>query len=198
MNCQDFNGRLYEYLDGALSAESEAAAREHLRECCGCRRALLQEETAAAAIRHALDQATAGLKLNAAALREPLATLSISQFGRPIAPLLGERAGVRGNAAWLRALQCLVASPFRTIGAVVAVLGLLFLVLGLPVHHRAAQPSAPQAAAEAIPGTCVINVPIQVTTHSFERQGNTVVDAVAMSMAVVHAQFPYPTARPGR
>jgi anti-sigma factor RsiW len=171
MNCADFNDRLYEYLDGTLDSESQAAAREHLRQCGDCRRVLSQEQAAAQSIQRSLERATAGLSLRAATLRAARAARE-----SPVPAQL-----------WLRPWQWFMVSSFRPAGAALACLALL--ILGMQVYRHAAERSAPQAAAQAAPGSCAIDVPFQATVHLFRTQGDAVVDAIAPSAAVGRARF---------
>jgi mycothiol system anti-sigma-R factor len=51
--CPEAHGRLYEYLDGELSAVEEAAVRRHLWRCEACARRFRFEEELLATIRQA-------------------------------------------------------------------------------------------------------------------------------------------------
>jgi anti-sigma-K factor RskA len=44
MNCRYFQNRLYEYVEGTLSAEALAAADKHLALCSACRQAVRKEQ----------------------------------------------------------------------------------------------------------------------------------------------------------
>jgi len=44
MNCRKFQSRLYEYVEGSLSAGKQAAADEHLAQCHSCRHSVQQEQ----------------------------------------------------------------------------------------------------------------------------------------------------------
>jgi hypothetical protein len=47
MNCRQFHDLLYEYVEGSLSAETQAAAGEHVAGCHGCRQAVRHEQQCA-------------------------------------------------------------------------------------------------------------------------------------------------------
>jgi anti-sigma factor RsiW len=175
MNCQDLQDRLHEYLDETLDADTQAAAREHLRQCGDCRRALLREETVAQSIRRSLDRATAGLSLRPEMQRNILKALK----PKPAA-----------SNAWVLAWQSFIAMPIRPIGAGAALLSVLLLALGIQFYRPATETPAPQAATQPGPDICVIDVPIQTETHMFRRQDHTVVDAIAPSVSMAHARFP--------
>src|SRR5882757_2476132 len=82
MNCQEFNERLYEYLDEALPTDVEAAAREHLQLCEDCRRALGREKVMAQSIESSLNLATARLSVGPELLRR----IVEAPQARPMAP----------------------------------------------------------------------------------------------------------------
>jgi hypothetical protein len=63
MNCRRFQNRLYEYVDGTLSARAQAAANKHLAQCSACRQALHQEQQVAQFLSDGLRQGTGTLCL---------------------------------------------------------------------------------------------------------------------------------------
>jgi anti-sigma factor RsiW len=167
MNCQQFNDSLYDYLDGTLSSEIQQAACDHLRACPDCQRALEQEQAAAQFLNRSLARATAGL--------------CFREVPVPSAQPVGERR------SFLEAVRFW----FRSHAWSAAAASLAILAVAVFVFRPARQPSVPERAQlnpSAVPGLCVINVPIQITTHSFRQQDNTVVDTLAASVA--YARFP--------
>jgi Putative zinc-finger len=174
MNCQDFNNCLDEYLDKILGAADQAAAREHLRQCAACRRALHREETAARSIRRSLDRATAGLWLR-------------PETRRAILKEAASRATL--SSAWKRAWQWYIASPLRPAAAGAALLAVLLLLIGIPLLHRSRNDSR-QTIAGSAGDNCVIDVPIQTHTRIFRLEKGTVQDAMDLGVAVGRARFP--------
>lgn len=73
MNCRRFQNRLYEYVDGTLSARAQAAANKHLARCSACRQALHQEQQVAQFLSDGLRQGTGTLCLRPEIARRILA-----------------------------------------------------------------------------------------------------------------------------
>lgn len=180
MNCQDCNDKWYEYLDETLDVDTQAAMREHLRQCEDCRRALRREEILAKSIRHSLDRAVAGLSL----LPETRRTVLQSLASNPVS-----------SNALMRAWRRVMLFPIRTIGAGAALLVGLLLVLALLFHRRAADEPNPESTARTGQGTCVIDVPIQSQTRVFRRQNNTILDGMVAGVSVSHARILHYTER---
>jgi hypothetical protein len=63
MKCEIFNDRLPEYLDESLPQPEQVAAREHVRTCGTCQRALALEVALAKFIRISFDREVQGLSL---------------------------------------------------------------------------------------------------------------------------------------
>ncbi len=64
MNCQRFQNRLHEYVEGTLSAGTQAAADRHLARCIACRQAVDQEQQLAQILSERLRQGTETLALH--------------------------------------------------------------------------------------------------------------------------------------
>lgn len=175
MKCQEFNERLYDYLDEALPGDVQARAREHLSECRDCRRALQREQAVAHSIQQSLGHATA--------------RLFISPEGRR--RILGAwKSGPVPTHAWSLAWRWFNSKSFRFGGAGAALLGaLLLLFLGFRTHRETAASSGSSATVEARQPTWVIDVPIQTQTHVSRQEGVVVIDAIASSVAVGHARL---------
>jgi len=58
MNCKSFQERLYDYLDGNLSAASRAAAEKHAAQCNPCREAVRRERQLAQFLSLRLEEIT--------------------------------------------------------------------------------------------------------------------------------------------
>ncbi len=174
MNCEMFNGLLYEYLDETLDCELKAAAREHLGQCDACRRAFLREQALAKSMSQTLDRATAGLSVRPGMRQSVLRALELKP-----AP----------SNPWSRAWQSFISIRLRPAGAVATFLGVLLLFLGVHFYRQTAKDSPAHAIAQT--GRCawVINVPMQTQTHVFRRQDNTIEDAFASGTSVGHAGF---------
>lgn len=167
MNCLQFNDSLYDYLDGTLGSEIQQAACQHLSACPDCQRALEQERAAAQFLNRSLARAAAGLAFRGVSF--------------PSAQPVGGRRPLREAVRfWFGAHAWSVAA------ATLAILAVTIFVL-LPARHPSV-PARAQLNPSAAPGLCVIDVPIQVTTHSFRQQDSTVIDTLATSVA--YARFP--------
>jgi hypothetical protein len=90
---------------------------------------------------------------------------------------------------WLHTCQNLIGTAVRPARASAALLCLLFLFFGVQFYRRTANDSPPKTTAQASQYSWVIHVPIPAQTHVFQHQNNTVVDAIAASVAVGHAVF---------
>jgi len=217
MNCQDFQDNLYDYLDETLNAARQAAAREHLRQCENCRHALAREKAVAQAIRHSLEQATAGLSLRPEVGRNVLQALETeTALGQNPSALCGqEKSGIRSPKAPATSValgsdaadvgeprgrtvlrrpvsdffQWLLATPLHLAGASAALLGLLLLVCVGPLRRQVQTHSDSQAVGRAGFQTCVIDVPMRSQIHIFRREGDAVVDGLVETEAVGYARF---------
>jgi hypothetical protein len=177
MNCQEFNDRLYDYVDETLGSEAQAAAREHLRQCGECRRAVMREKAVARSIRHSLDRATAGLSIRPEMLRNVLTA--------------SESKAIRTNIL-VQIWEWFISKPLRPVGAGAALLGALVLMAGLQARRPPTENSASRAVTEARQNAWVIDVPIQTQIHVFRRQNGTVIDAITPSVVFGHARFLQP------
>jgi hypothetical protein len=173
MNCDEFNDRLLEFLDESLDAGVQDSAREHLRECGDCRRAVQREQATAESIRHSLERAAANISLRPEARRNILRALE----SQP-APAYN----------WLRAW--LFSVPVRLIGAGAALTALVLLLRGISLNHRMAERPAPTLAAQSDQNIRTIDVPGQTPTHVFRWENDSVVDMIIPGATVGYAQIP--------
>jgi anti-sigma-K factor RskA len=74
MNCQRFQDRLYEYVEGVLSTDERAAAETHLAQCGACRQAVHRERQLAQFLSDRLQQGTESLALRPDVRRRILKT----------------------------------------------------------------------------------------------------------------------------
>ena len=170
MNCKTFHGLLYDYLDEAMDAEVEAAARQRLELCDACRNAFLREQAISNSMRKSLNEATACLSVRPGMRQNVLKALE----SKP-APL----------SAWLDALRSFIA--VRPAGAVAALLGVALLLLCMRLYRQAPNHAARTSVAQTGHSPCVINVPLLTRTHVFRLQGNAVVDSIVDEPGIADA-----------
>jgi len=97
MNCRRFQNRLHEYVDGTLSAGTQAAAVKHLARCAACRQAVGQEQQLAQFLSNRLRQGTDTHMLHPQIRRRLLTAIKsipapdgesvvclLNRFGRPL------------------------------------------------------------------------------------------------------------------
>jgi predicted anti-sigma-YlaC factor YlaD len=174
MNCQEFQDRLYDYVDDTLGSDVQARVREHLRSCGDCRRALLCERAVAQSISHSLNRATGNLSARPEMLRNVLEAWE----SRPIL-----------SNGWMRAWRWFISNPVQPVSAGAALLAALVLFVGLSAVHQHAADSVSQGVAKPPQITWIIDVPIQTQTHLSRLQNGVVIDAIALGVAIDHARF---------
>lgn len=174
MNCENFNDRLPEYLEGALSTAEEAAAGEHVQKCEACQQALAQQEALAKSIRLSFHRETQRLSLRPETKRNILNAVKQPEFP----PTAWENiqaffAVLRRHSAWAgTVLLCLV-----------------LLISGRRFYLDWTKHSSAQATVTGDRITYVIDVPMQTEMRFYRRQNNTVVDAVVTEISVIDASF---------
>ncbi len=174
MNCEDFNDRLPEFLEDALSTADQAAAREHVQKCVACQQALAQQEALAKTIRLSFHRETQRLSLRPETKRNILNTLKRPKF----AP-----------TAWER-VQTFCAVLWRHPGwAGTVLLCLALLISGGRLYLDSAKLSSAQATVKDDRITYDIDIPIQTEMHVYHRQNNMVVDAVVTEISAIDASF---------
>jgi predicted anti-sigma-YlaC factor YlaD len=177
MNCQEFNERLYEYLDGTLPTDVEAAAREHLQLCEDCRHALSREKVMARSIESSLNLATARLSMG-------------PELRRRIIEAPRARPTARGIVSLIR--EWFALKSIRIAGAAAAVLAAVLLFVGLQNHRHPAANSPRPVVPNNNREIYVVDVPFHTQTHLLQQQDGNVVDAIASSAAVGHALLSEP------
>jgi anti-sigma factor RsiW len=101
MNCRHFQNRLYEYVEGSLSAGTQAAADKHLVACSACRQVVRQEQQRAQFLFDRLRQDTESLALRPEVRRRILASPAPAPVQNPIIDLWNRFAWPLGLAASL-------------------------------------------------------------------------------------------------
>jgi anti-sigma factor RsiW len=174
MNCEDFNDKLPEFLDGLLSAPEQTATREHLQQCLCCQKSWRHQAVLAKSIRLAFKQETDGLSLNPETRRN---ILNACNQREP------RRKASDGVLAWLAAI-------WRRSAWTGAVLFLLLLLIfrGVLYDRPTTAPALPSATAPPRK-LCVIDVPIKTKIHVSRTEKNMMVDAVIPSVMVAQATF---------
>ncbi len=173
MNCDDFNDKLPEYLDGTLTASEQATASEHARECAACQKTLARQESLAKAIRVSLQCETGKLSLGAEARRKILAATT-----RKPEPAVWE-----SFRAWFAATRR------RMVLAGIAGLCFLLLISGGYLYLHSKNNSGREIATNDDRYTYVVDVPVRAEMYVFRTQGDTVVDAVITETGVADASF---------
>ncbi|HXC37210.1 MAG TPA: zf-HC2 domain-containing protein [Candidatus Acidoferrales bacterium] len=177
MNCRQFQDKLFEYVDGTLSASELAAAQRHLSGCSACRKPVQEEQQRAQALSTRLRQSSESLTLRLEILRN---ILSESRAPRPAAT--ESLAGL-----WMRRLR-LAAVP----------VSLLLIFAGvLAVHFSGTRTSGPVATHPSAPAPenyqrpeVSIEISYRLPVHKFYQEGNLVVDAFVDETIVVDGAIP--------
>jgi anti-sigma factor RsiW len=175
MNCRRFQNELYEYLDGALSPETRAAAEQHLSECVACREKLKEERQVAQAMGGRFRRAPELLELPPAVGTRVLAALANES---PEAA--EEKASV---FSWHR-----LAWPLALAASMLLLLGLW---VTLP---RVAGPGDLRAQRGAAGGEVSVQLSYVVPAYTFRLERGFVIDALSYHTNVVNERLPaHPT-----
>ncbi len=165
MNCRRFQNRLHEYVEGTLSAGTQAAADRHLARCIACRQAVGQEQQLAQILSERLRQGTETLALHPQIRRRIVTALeSIPATDR-------------------ESIACLWSRLARPLGIAVALLLIATFLLinffsGARVHETARPDSGD------IHSAVSIEVSYLVPTYKFSKEGNLVVDTLSYETVV--------------
>jgi len=165
MNCRRFQNRLHEYVEGTLSAGTQAAADRHLARCTACRQAVGQEQQLAQILSERLRQGTETLALH-------------PQIRRRIVTALESSPAADGQS-----VVCLWNRFARPLGIAVALLLIATFLLinffsGARVHETARPDSGD------IHSAVSIEVSYLVPTYKFSKEGNLVVDTLSYETVV--------------
>jgi anti-sigma factor RsiW len=165
MNCRRFQNRLYEYVEGTLSAGAQAAAERHLAGCPACRVAVRREHEMAQALGTSLRQRVANLSL------EPEVRQRILAAARRQPATLGLMESLAGF--WKR-----FAAP-----AAIAMI-LLLVIASLMTAALFFGPSRQvvgtlSAESRNLPPAVSIQISARVPTYKFHRENNYVTDTLS-------------------
>jgi len=177
MNCRRFQHRLYEYLDGTLSREAQAAAERHLSGCAACREALSAERQVAQSLSDKFRRTTNSLRLPPEVQSRVLAALANPR---------GARDGDQGRVFWWPRL----AWPLAVGAPVLIALAWAFLGV-LDPGPQPAPPAQPHLAA----GEVSIQLSYVVPIYTFRQEGGLVIDALTYQTNVVNERLPAHLAR---
>lgn len=161
MNCEQFQENLYDYLDDSLSPPEKAAAQSHLAECPGCREAVEREKKLVLSLGRKFEQRVELVSLDAHTKRS---------IAKALAQSSGEPRQQRQFPFWLR----------LALGPGAAAVILIAVLWGMSRFHN--QPASDPDTLSLLPreGDSAVQVHISyaVPTYIFQREGNTVVDAL--------------------
>lgn len=169
MNCRRFQDRLYEFVEGTLSAGARAAADQHLAGCAACREIVGRELDLARFLSGGLRQSTEHLALH-------------PEIRRRILTVPARRSAPPALVESIAALWSRFAGQ-----TVVALSVLLIVAFGLIRHFpRARGQDAEAARTSALnPETAVsVQVSYQVPSCNFRREGNLVMDTLSYNTVV--------------
>jgi anti-sigma factor RsiW len=181
MNCRRFQNRFYEYVEGSLSDDTQAAANEHLARCSACRQAVAQEQQRAQFLFDRLRQDTETLALRPEVRRRILTSPKCKSVPRAsLESIIG---------LWNRFAR----------SATIAVSLLLFAAFLLISHLSGTRIRETIHETETAPGddrnlqpAISIQISYRVPTFKFRREGNLVVDTLSYETVVASG-----TLRPG-
>ena len=165
MNCRRFQNRLHEYVEGTLSAGTQAAADRHLARCTACRQAVGQEQQLAQILSKRLRLGTGTITLRPQIRRRILTALKSI-------PATNRESDV---CLWNR-----FARPLAI--AVSLLLIVTFLLInffsGARVHETV------RSDGRDIQSAVSIEVSYLLPTYKFSKEGNLVVDTLSYETVV--------------
>ena len=167
MNCRRFQNRLHEYVEGALSTGTQAAADRHLDRCTACRQAVSQEQQLAQILPERLTQGTATVTLRPAIRQRILTALEYSPAANP------------------HSLVCLWNRFARPLGITASLLLIAtFLAINFFSGARVHETKTVRSNGRDIHPIVSIDLSYHVPTYKFRREGNLVVDALSYETVV--------------
>jgi len=167
MNCQRFQNRLHEYVEGTLSTGTQAAAERHLAGCTVCRQAVSQEQQLAQILPERLTQGTATVTLRPA-IRQSILMACESSLAAD---------GESVISFWSR-----FARPLGI--AVSSLLIVTFLLVSFFSGARVHEMKTVRSNGRDIHPIVSIDLSYHVPTYKFRREGNLVVDALSYETVV--------------
>lgn len=172
MNCQRFQDELFEYVEGALSADTLAAAEKHFAECDACRQAVEKEKRLGAVLSSRLRQRSQTLKLHPE-IRRNIMAASRQKKSAPTAP----ECLIDLWKYWVRIAA--LSSAMLVAGVLLA-----FHFSGTGRHETISVPIVPHvsevvSAAENSPQAPVsVQISYRLPRRQFHQEGNLVVDTL--------------------
>jgi anti-sigma-K factor RskA len=180
MNCRCFQDKLFEYVDGTLSAGELAAAQQHLAGCSPCRKLVQKEQHVAETLSTRLRRGGENLTLRPEIARNVLA-----------APRTASPAATESLAGlWLRRLR-LATIPVSLLVVAAFVLAVDFA--RKPIQERAPAPVAthePPTIADRQEPAASLEMSYRLPVHEFHQEGNLVVDAFMDRNVVADGTIP--------
>jgi anti-sigma factor RsiW len=177
MNCREFQHELFEYVEGSLSQDAQAAADAHLAGCAACREAVTTQRQFAQSMSRRLHQATASLQLPPEVGHRVLA--AVREQEPPVAE--------RWDGAWFWGRLDL---PLAMATCALVLLAGVFLV------PRAHETRGSMSQAQAARNLVSVQLSYVVPTYTFRREGAHVVDALTYQTNVVNEIRQLEPARP--
>ena len=165
MNCRRFQNRLHEYVEGTLSAGTQAVADRHLARCTACRQAVGQEQQLAQILSERLRPGTETLALHPQIRRRILTALQSIPAT--------ERDSV--ISFWSRFA--------RPLGIAVSLL-LIVTFLLIDFFSGARVRETVRSDGRDIQSAVSIEVSYLVPTYKFSKEGNLVVDTLSYETVV--------------
>lgn len=179
MNCRQFQDKLFEYVEGSLSGDELAEARQHCSLCNACQELVQKELQLKDSLSARLQQDAKTLTLRPEIARNVLAA---SCAARPAGP--ESLAGL-----WMRWLR-LAAIPASLLVIVAGVLAVRFFSTPTrPVESRIWTGYVSTPTNYRQPEVSV-EMSYRVPVHKFHQEGNLVVDAFVDESVVINGVIP--------
>jgi anti-sigma factor RsiW len=173
MNCEQFQDKLFEYVDGTLSASELDAAQKHLSGCSACRKPVQEEQRRAQALTGRLQQSGQSLTLRPEIVRNILAA---ARAARPAATESFTDLWMR----WLR--RAAIPAAFLVIVACM----LIRTEIQAPVAIHVSTPTTINHQQPAVS----IEMSYRLPRHEFHQEGNLVLDTLVEETVVVNGAIP--------
>lgn len=183
MNCQSFQNELFEYVEGTLSTDEQAAADKHLASCDACRQAVEKEKRLARALSSRLQRSSESLALRPE-IRRKILTAAREKAASPTMA----KSIIRVWNHWL--------------GLAAVPVSLLVVAALLLVLHAYSTRRPPLSTTITPHDTIPISVSVQnpqpavsvklsyhLPTQQFHQEGNLVVDALVDETVVASGTY---------
>jgi len=163
MNCKRFQNRVYEYVDGTLSARVRAAAEGHLLRCGACRQAMRREQHVSQLLSERLRHDAESLAIRPNVWRGILK--AVEDQSTPLAPW-ESIVGFCRRLAW----------PLGMAASLLLIVGILMFHLfsGAQVHEM----EAARLSSQGNHSPVSIQESYRVPVRNFREEGNFVVDTI--------------------